>query len=224
MGQNKEKIKTISKRRALEIHKRLLDLYPERKCALNFKSPYELLVVSRLSAQCTDIRVNMVTEKLFAEYPTEKDLSEANFDDVVQIIKSCGLGNTKARDIIAASKQLCELNGVLPDTMEELLKIQGVGRKIANLLLGEIYRKDGVVIVDTHCIRLTNRIGFCNEENPKKIEDILRTVIPPKESLDFCHSIVLHGRQVCKALNPDCINCNLNDICAKNIKPKGDSK
>jgi len=224
LGQNKEKIKLISKKKALEIHKRLLELYPDRKCALNFKSSYELLVASRLSAQCTDIRVNIVTDNLFAKYPTEKELSEAAFDDVVQIIKSCGLGNTKARDIIAASKQLCELNGILPDTMEGLLKIQGVGRKIANLLLGEVYRKSGVVIVDTHCIRLANRLGFCNEKNPKKIEDILRAVIPPKESLDFCHAIVLHGRQVCKAQNPDCINCKLNDICAKNIIQKGIAK
>ncbi len=224
MGQNKEKVKLLSKKKALEIHKRLLELYPDRHCALNFKSPYELLVASRLSAQCTDIRVNIVTEKLFAKYPTEKELSEAEFEDVAMIIKSCGLGNTKARDIIAASKQLYELNGVLPDTMEELLKIKGVGRKIANLLLGEVYHKEGVVIVDTHCIRLSNRMGFCNEENPKKIEDILRSVIPPKESLDFCHSVVLHGRQVCKAQNPDCENCTLNDICKKNIKQKGTSK
>ena len=224
MGQNKEKISLLSKKKALEIHKRLLELYPERRCALNFKSPYELLIASRLSAQCTDIRVNIVTETLFAKYPTENDLAEARFEDVVQIIKSCGLGNTKAKDIIASSKQLCELGGVLPDTMEELLKIQGVGRKIANLLLGEIYHKEGVVIVDTHCIRLSNRIGFCDEANPKKIEDILRAVIPAKESLDFCHSLVFHGRQVCKAQNPNCEGCTLNDICKKNIKQKGNIK
>ncbi len=221
MGQNKEKITLISKKKALEIHKRLLDAYPERKCALNFKNQYELLVASRLSAQCTDIRVNIVTEELFRKYPTEKDLAEAEFEDVAATIKSCGLGNTKARDIIEASKQLCELNGILPDTMDELLKIKGVGRKIANLLLGEIYHQDGVVIVDTHCIRLTNRMGFVDEDNPKKIEDILRSVIPPKESLDFCHALVFHGRQVCKAQNPDCENCILNDICKKHIKKKG---
>lgn len=223
MGQDKEKMMLISKETALEIHKRLLNLYPERKCALNFKSPYELLVASRLSAQCTDIRVNIVTEELFKKYPTEKDLAEAEFEDVASIIKSCGLGNTKARDIIAASKQLCELNGVLPDTMDGLLQIKGVGRKIANLLLGEIYHQEGVVIVDTHCIRLTNRMGFCDEDNPKKIEDILRTVIPAKESLDFCHAIVFHGRQVCKAQNPNCDGCTLDDICQKNFKQKGKS-
>lgn len=224
MGQNKEKVKLLSKKNALEIHKRLLELYPERKCALNFKSPYELLVASRLSAQCTDIRVNIVTEELFKKYPNEKALSEAEFEDVAKTIKSCGLGNTKARDIIEASKQLHELGGVLPDNMDGLLKIKGVGRKIANLLLGEIYRQDGVVIVDTHCIRLSNRMGFCNEENPKKIEDILRAVIPAKESLDFCHAIVFHGRKICKAQNPNCEECTLSDICKKNIKEKGTKK
>ena len=224
MGQDKEKIDLVSDETALEIHRRLLKLYPERKCALNFKSPYELLVASRLSAQCTDIRVNIVTEELFKKYPTEKDLAIADFNDVASTIKSCGLGNTKARDIIEASKQLCQLNGKLPDNMEDLLKLKGVGRKIANLLLGEIYHQEGVVIVDTHCIRLTNRIGFVNEDNPKKIEDSLRKIIPPKESLDFCHAIVFHGRQVCKAQNPNCQQCTLNDICKKNIREKGKNK
>lgn len=222
MGQNKEKeIVILPKAKAIEIHKRLLSLYPERKCALNFTSPYELLVATRLSAQCTDIRVNKVTKELFKKYPTEKELSEAKLQDVSDEIRSCGLGNTKARDIIEASRQLCELGGILPDNMNDLLKIKGVGRKTANLLLGEIYRKDSCVVVDTHCIRLSNRMGLCNEKAPEKIEKILRNVIPPKESLDFCHALVAHGRTVCKAQNPNCSDCKLNDICPKNKIRKG---
>lgn len=221
MGKDKEeKVKLLSADDALKVHRRLLDHYPQRRCALEYHTPFQLLVASRLSAQCTDKRVNIVSADLFKKYATENELADAQFADVVGIIKSCGLGNTKARDIIAASKQLRELDGKLPDTMDELLKIQGIGRKIANLLLGEIYGTEGVIVVDTHCIRLSNRIGFCDEKNPKKIEDILRKVIPPSESLDFCHALVFHGRQRCKAVRPECADCFLNDICIKNIKVK----
>ena len=209
-------MKILSKKEKLEIHKILLDLYPESRCALEYSSPFELFVASRLSAQCTDERVNKVTEELFKKYKTPEQFSNLTIELLEPEIRSCGLGNTKARDIIAASKQIAAL-GKIPDTMEELLKLPGVGRKIANLLLGEIYAVPGVIIVDTHCIRLSNRMGFTENKDPKKIEDDLRKVIPQRESLAFCHAIVRHGRAVCMARNPECEKCALKDICKKYI-------
>ena len=167
-----------------------------------------------LSAQCTDVRVNIVTEELFKKYRTPQDFASLTVEELEPMIRSCGLGNTKARDIIAASKKVLELGGI-PDTMDGMLSIPGIGRKIANLLLGEIFEQPGVVIVDTHCIRLANRMGFVSEKDPKKIETELRKVIPANESLDFCHAIVFHGRQVCSARNPDCENCPLSGLCKK---------
>lgn len=202
--------------RILEVHRSLLEMYPQRRCALEYSSPFELLIASRLSAQCTDIRVNIVTKKLFGLYKTPEDFALLSVEELEPLIRSCGLGRTKARDIIAASKKIIELGGI-PDTMDGLLSLPGIGRKIANLLLGEIYGAPGVVIVDTHCIRLANRIGFVETKDPKKIETELRKVIPAKESLDFCHAIVFHGRQVCSARNPACVNCGLNKICKKYI-------
>lgn len=216
-------MKKLTKNEALQVHDRLLQMYPDRRCALEYSSPFQLLVAARLSAQCTDIRVNEVTEKLFEVYPTEKELAAALPEEVERIIFSCGLYKTKTHDIIAAAKQVVAL-GTIPDTMDGMLQLPGVGRKIANLLLGEIYGCPGVVIVDTHCIRLANRIGFCEEKDPKKIEMLLRKVIPAQTSLDFCHAIVWHGRKVCKAPNPDCEHCGLNDICRKNIVIKGKKK
>ncbi len=207
-------MKLLSKKEKLEIHRILLDLYPESRCALEFSSPFELFVASRLSAQCTDERVNKVTEELFKKYKTPNDFASLTVEELEPEIRSCGLGNTKARDIIASSKIIAE-TGKIPETMDEMLKLPGVGRKIANLLLGEIYGLPGVIIVDTHCIRLSNRMGFTDKKDPKIIEDELRKVIPPNESLAFCHAIVRHGRAVCKARNPECEKCELNNICKK---------
>ena len=207
-------MKLLTKKEKLEIHKLLLELYPHRRCALEYSTPFELLVASRLSAQCTDVRVNIVTEELFKKYRTPQDFASLTVEELEPMIRSCGLGNTKARDIIAASKKVIELGGI-PDTMDGMLSIPGIGRKIANLLLGEIFEQPGVVIVDTHCIRLANRMGFVAEKDPKKIETELRKVIPANESLDFCHAIVFHGRQVCSARNPDCENCPLSGLCKK---------
>ena len=207
-------MKLLTKKEKLEIHKLLLELYPHRRCALEYSTPFELLVASRLSAQCTDVRVNIVTEDLFKKYRTPQDFASLTVEELEPMIRSCGLGNTKARDIIAASKKVLELGGI-PDTMDGMLSIPGIGRKIANLLLGEIFEQPGVVIVDTHCIRLANRMGFVSEKDPKKIETELRKVIPANESLDFCHAIVFHGRQVCSARNPDCENCPLSGLCKK---------
>ncbi|MBE6896893.1 MAG: endonuclease III [Ruminococcaceae bacterium] len=209
-------MKLLTKKEKLEIHKLLLELYPHRRCALEYSTPFELLVASRLSAQCTDVRVNIVTEELFKKYSKPEDFAELSVKQLEPMIRSCGLGNTKARDIIAASKKVIELGGI-PDTMDGMLSIPGIGRKIANLLLGEIFEQPGVIIVDTHCIRLANRMGFVSEKDPKKIETELRKVIPPDESLDFCHAIVFHGRQVCSARNPDCENCRLSGLCKKYI-------
>lgn len=209
-------MKLLTKKEKLEIHRLLLELYPHRRCALEYSTPFELLVASRLSAQCTDIRVNLVTEELFKKYSTPEDFADLTVEQLEPMIRSCGLGNTKARDIIAASKKIIELGGI-PETMDGMLSVPGIGRKIANLLLGEIFDQPGVIIVDTHCIRLANRMGFVSEKDPKKIETELRKVIPPNESLDFCHAIVFHGRQVCSARNPDCNNCTLNGVCKKYI-------
>ena len=207
-------MKLLSKQEKLEIHRLLLEPYPRRRCALEYSTPFELFVASRLSAQCTDIRVNIVTEELFKQYSSPEQFASLSVETLEPLIRSCGLGNTKARDIIAASKKIVEL-GKIPDDMEGMLSLPGVGRKIANLLLGEIYGTPGVIIVDTHCIRLANRMGFTESRNPKTIEDDLRKVIPPEESLDFCHAVVSHGRDVCTARNPACDRCPLNKICKK---------
>ena len=207
-------MKLLSKKEKLEIHKILLDLYPESRCALEYSSPFELFVASRLSAQCTDERVNKVTKELFKKHKTPEDFALLTAEELEPEIRSCGLRNTKARDIIAASRKIIEL-GKIPETMAGMLELPGVGRKIANLLLGEIYGMPGVIIVDTHCIRLSNRMGFTDKKDPKKIEEELRKVIPPNESLAFCHAVVLHGRAVCKARNPECEKCELNNICKK---------
>lgn len=209
-------MKLLTKKEKLEIHKLLLELYPNRRCALEYSTPFELLVASRLSAQCTDVRVNIVTAELFKKYSKPEDFAYLTVEQLEPMIRSCGLGNTKAKDIIGAAKRVIELGGI-PETMDGMLSIPGIGRKIANLLLGEIFEQPGVIIVDTHCIRLANRMGFVSEKDPKKIETELRKVIPPTESLDFCHAIVFHGRQVCSARNPNCNNCTLNGVCKKNI-------
>ena len=191
-------------------------LYPEAECSLEYDGePWKLLVMGRLSAQCTDARVNIVCRELFAKYKTAESLAAGKIEDIENIIRPCGLFHTKAADIKAECAMLCETyGGVLPDTMEELLKFKGVGRKIANLLLGDIYKKGGVV-TDTHCIRICGRIGFYPEtlKDPARVERILTPLIEQSEQSDFCHRLVLFGRDVCTARNPSCKDCAIRDIC-----------
>lgn len=187
--------------------------YPDALCSLVYTDPLQLLIATRLAAQCTDKRVNMVTPALFEKFPDAQSFSEAEPEEIENYIKSCGLYKTKARDISAMTKMLCdEYNGTVPDTIEELVKLPGIGRKTANLVVGDIFGKPAVV-VDTHCIRITSRLGFHQSKDAVKIEKLLRELLPPEESNDFCHRLVLHGRAVCSAKKPDCENCCLKDIC-----------
>ena len=191
----------------------LEECYPEPHCALHYYKDYELLFATRLAAQCTDERVNTVTPVLFGRYATLESLAGADLSDIEDIIHSCGFFRAKARDIVAASSMLIrEYGGRVPDTMEALLKLPGVGRKTANLILGDVHKKPAVV-VDTHCIRLSNRIGFVDTKDPVKIETAMRNVLPPGKSSDFCHRLVLHGRAVCTARNPACGDCCIAGIC-----------
>ena len=200
----------------LAIVEELKKLYPEGLCSLQYPKPYELLFSVRLAAQCTDERVNQVTPALFARFPTLESLAEADVAEVEGYIHSTGFFRAKARDIVAASRMLLEVyGGKVPDTMEELLKLPGVGRKTANLILGDVYHVPGVVVADTHCIRITGRLGLTDgTKDPVKVEQQLRAVLPPEESNDFCHRMVLHGRAVCMARKPDCANCTLRPWCS----------
>ena len=208
--------KKQKRERMAEIISRLKIRYPEAKCALDFGGDgWRLLVMGRLSAQCTDKRVNEVCRVLFERYPTPSDLASAKLSDVEKIIRPCGLFHTKAQNIIDASRRLVnEHGGILPSNMNELLKFEGVGRKIANLLLGDIHRLPAIVC-DTHCIRICGRLGMYPEElkDAVKTEKILWDIIPPNESSDFCHRIVEFGREVCRARGPLCDECELSDIC-----------
>lgn len=189
--------------------------YPEAECSLTYKMPHELLIATRLAAQCTDARVNIVTPALFARYTSPQEFAQAELAELEALIASCGLFKTKARDIIEMCKRLVEVyNGNVPDTMEELLTLRGVGRKTANLILGDIYGKPAVV-TDTHCIRISNRLGLAASKDPLKVENSLREAIEPEEQNDFCHRLVLHGRAVCTARNPKCNICSLNKVCPK---------
>lgn len=202
---------------ALEIINRLKEEYPIAECSLDYDEAWKLLVSVRLAAQCTDARVNVVVEDLYKKYPTVDALAEATAEEIEAIVKPCGLGRSKARDINACMKILRdEYGGRVPDTMEELLKLPGVGRKSANLIVGDVYGKPAIV-TDTHCIRLTNRMGLVdNIKEPKKVEMALWDIIPPEEGSDFCHRLVYHGREVCTArTKPYCDRCCLNDICKK---------
>ncbi len=195
----------------------LTAIYPDPTCALEYHGDaWKLMVMGRLSAQCTDARVNIVCRDLFAKYPTARDLADAEVPDVEAIIRSCGLYHGKAVQIVAECKMLCdEYGGVLPDTMEELLKFPGVGRKIANLLLGDIYHLPAVV-TDTHCIRICGRLGFYPEtlKDPVRVEKILVPLIEPREQSDFCHRLVWFGRETCTAPTPHCNGCPLQAHCA----------
>ena len=191
----------------------LKELYPDALCALHFGKDYELMIAVRLSAQCTDARVNLVTPALFAKYPTLEAFAKADIADVEQMVHSCGFYKHKARDIVLACQMLLrDYGGRVPDNMDDLLKLPGVGRKTANLLLGDIYHKEAYVC-DTHCIRICGKLGLSQGKDPQKVEMQLRRVIPPEESSDFCHRIVLHGRAVCTARNPKCSQCTLAPFC-----------
>ncbi len=191
----------------------LKELYPDALCALHFGKDYELMIAVRLSAQCTDARVNLVTPALFAKYPTLEAFAAADVGDVEEMVRSCGFYKHKARDIVLACQMLLsDYHGRVPDNMEDLLKLPGVGRKTANLLLGDIYHKEAYVC-DTHCIRICGKLGLSHGKDPQKVEMQLRKVIPPEESSDFCHRIVLHGRAVCTARNPKCSQCTLAPFC-----------
>ena len=199
----------------LAIVEELKKLYPEGLCSLQYPKPYELLFSVRLAAQCTDERVNMVTPALFARFPTLESLAQADPAEVETYIHSTGFFRAKARDIVAASRMLVEqYSGRVPDTMEELLKLPGVGRKTANLILGDVYHTPGVVVADTHCIRITGRLGITDgSKDPLQVERQLRERIPPKESNNFCHRMVLFGRDTCTARSPKCEGCPLAKDC-----------
>lgn len=184
--------------------------YPEAVCALHYNHPYELLIACRLSAQCTDARVNIVTENLFTKYDTLQKFADASVDEVAEIIKSCGLYKTKAKSIVMLSNQLIQnYNGELPDSIEKLTELSGVGRKTANLIMGDIFKKPAIV-TDTHCIRISNRLGLTKQKEPYKVENDLRRIIPLECSSDFCHRIVQFGRDYCKARTPSCDRCPIN--------------
>ena len=192
----------------------LEERYPDALCALHYQKDYELMIAVRLSAQCTDARVNLVTPALFAAYPTLEAMANANIADVENYIHSCGFYRQKAKDIVLACQMLLEKHGgKVPGTMEELLKLPGVGRKTANLLLGDLYNVPGSVVCDTHCIRICGRLGLSKGNEPEKVEKQLRAVLPPEKSGDFCHRIVLFGRDICTARSPKCTECPLALFC-----------
>lgn len=192
--------------------------YPEVKCALIYKKPHELLIATRLSAQCTDKRVNLVTPELFGRFPSINAFANAKVSEVEEMIKSCGLFHTKAQDIVNMCEMLRDTyGGVVPDTIEELVKLPGVGRKTANLIVGDLYGKPAMVC-DTHVIRLTNRLGLAEGTDAVQVEKQLRAIIPPEEGLNLCHRLVWHGRGVCSARSPKCAGCVIAEYC-KN-KPK----
>ena len=201
------------KKRALLAVDALKKEYPDAICSLVYTDPLQLLIATRLAAQCTDARVNIVTPQLFATYKNVDEFANAKVEDVEGLIKSCGLYKTKAKDIVAMCIALRDnFNGIVPDTIEQLITLPGIGRKTANLVVGDIFHKPAVV-VDTHCIRITGKLGFRNIKDAAKIEKILRDILPPEESNDFCHRLVLHGRAVCNARSPKCDICCMNSFC-----------
>lgn len=208
-------MKTMTKKKlALEVISRLKKEYPEAKCTLAYDKAWQLLVSVRLAAQCTDARVDMITPILYEKYPSVKALAEAPVEEIEKIVRPCGLGNSKARDISACMKVINEkYGGNVPDNMKELLALPGVGRKSANLIMGDVFGEPAIV-TDTHCIRLSNLIGLVDDiKEPGKVEKELWKIIPPEEGNDLCHRFVLHGRAVCIARRPECDRCCLKDIC-----------
>lgn len=203
------------KERVLKVIELLKHRYPDAKCSLNASNAFELLVAVRLSAQCTDARVNLVTPALFERYKTLDDYANADLNDVENYIRSCGFYKNKATSIIGMAKMIKDdFDGKVPDNIDDLIKLPGVGRKTANLIVGDVYGKESIV-VDTHMIRISNRLGLVSVKDPKKIEFELKKIVPSNEGSDFCHRIVLFGRDTCSARKPDCQNCVLCDYCKK---------
>ena len=201
------------KERALLAVETLKKEYPNAECSLVASDPFQLLVATRLSAQCTDARVNMVTPALFEKYKTISDFANAELSDVEDLIRTCGFYHDKAKSIIGMAQGVLErFDGKVPDTIEELITLPGVGRKTANLIVGDVYKKPAVV-VDTHLIRITNLLGLVDSKDQKTIEFELKKILPPEESNDFCHRIVMHGRAVCIARRPQCDKCCMHDFC-----------
>lgn len=196
----------------------LKEAYPEAICSLVYSDPLQLLIATRLSAQCTDARVNLVTPELFSKYKTLDDLANAEVEDIEKIIRSCGFYHDKARDIVGIAKKIkSDFNGEVPSTIEDLTSLPGVGRKTANLIMGDVFHAPSSVVTDTHLIRISNRIGLVDTKDPKKVEFELRKLLPPDESNDFCHRTVLHGRAVCTARKAHCDICTLKEFCKKKI-------
>ena len=192
----------------------LKQAYPNPRCALEYEKDYELMIAVRLSAQCTDARVNLVTPALFAHFPTLDAFADADVSEVEEFVRTCGFFRQKAHDIVAACRMLRdEYGGRVPNSMDALLRLPGVGRKTANLLLGDLYAVPGSVVCDTHCIRICGKLGLSEGKEPEKVERQLRAILPPEESSDFCHRIVLHGRAVCTARKPQCEKCTLRMFC-----------
>ena len=203
---------------ALSAVEALKNEYPDAKCSLDYETPLQLLVATRLSAQCTDARVNLVTPALFERFPDAESFAAAQPEEVAEYIKSCGLYKTKSKDLVAMAKTLVsDFGSVVPDNIDDLTKLPGIGRKTANLICGDVYGKPAVV-VDTHCIRITTRLGLHKETDQRKIENALRKLLPPDESNNFCHRLVLHGRAVCTARSPKCRDCCMNSFCRMGAK------
>ena len=192
----------------------LKQAYPDPRCALEYEKDYELMIAVRLSAQCTDARVNLVTPALFKHFPTLDAFADADAAEVEEYVRTCGFFRQKAHDIVCACRMLRdEYGGRVPNSMDALLRLPGVGRKTANLLLGDLYAVPGSVVCDTHCIRICGKLGLSEGKEPEKVERQLRAILPPEESSDFCHRIVLHGRAVCTARKPQCEKCTLRMFC-----------
>lgn len=203
-----------------EIIHRLEHTYPDALCSLTYEKPHELMIAGRLSAQCTDARVNIVTKELFAKYKTIEDFANADVNDVAEIVKPCGLYKTKAKSIVGMCRQIMQdFDGHIPDTIEQLTKLEGIGRKTANLVLGDVFHKPAVVC-DTHCIRICGRLGLTKNKDPQKVENDLRKILPPEKSSDFCHRMVLFGREFCKARGERCGECPLAQICKSRKETK----
>ncbi|MBQ8378988.1 MAG: endonuclease III [Oscillospiraceae bacterium] len=201
------------KQKATEICNKLEKYYLDAACSLIYEKPHELMIAGRLSAQCTDARVNIVTKELFSKYKTIEDFANADVSDIEEIIKPCGLYKTKALSVVNMCKQLIEnYNGEIPKTIEELTTLSGIGRKTANLIMGDVHHLPAIV-TDTHCIRICGRLGLTKNKEPKKVEDDLRKIIPPEKSSDFCHRLVIFGRDICKARGEKCEKCPLKELC-----------
>lgn len=206
-------MKMTKKERAAAVIQRLEGVYPDALCSLTYQKPHELMIAGRLSAQCTDARVNTVTKVLFERYRSIDDFAAADVHDIEEIVKPCGLYKTKALSIVTMCRQIRDDHGgEIPDSIEELTKLSGIGRKTANLIMGDVFHKPAVV-TDTHCIRICGRLGLTGNKEPAKVEQDLLKILPPEKSSDFCHRLVLFGREYCKARGERCADCPLKDLC-----------